>query len=52
MILAHAVIFHKARDWLRLQDQSTLTYQSLLQQIKLIEQRCKQCQKAQMKGRA
>ena len=30
MLLAHAVKFHEARDWIRLQDQSTLTYTSLL----------------------
>ena len=52
MLLTHAVKYHKARDWIRLQDQSTLTYQTLLNHCKLLEQRCEQFQKAQMKGRA
>ena len=29
ILLAHAVKYHKARDWIRLQDQSTLTFQTL-----------------------
>ena len=52
MLLAHAVKYHKARDWVRLQDQSKLTYQTLLNHCKLLEQRCEQFKKAQMKGRA
>ena len=52
MILAHTVRYHKARDWIRLQDQSTLTYQSVLNHCKLLQQPCKEYQKAQMKGRA
>ena len=52
MLLAHAIKYHEARDWIRLQDQSTLTYQSLLNHCKLLEQRCEQYQKAQLKGRA
>ena len=52
MLLAHVVKYHKARVWIRLQDKATLTYQSLLNQCKLLEQRCKQYQKTQMKGRA
>ena len=52
MILAHAVRFHKARDWIRLQDQTTFIYQSLLNHCKLLEQGCKHYQKAQLKGRA
>ena len=52
MLLAQAVKYHKARDWVRLQDQSKLTYQTLLNHCKLLEQRCDQFKKAQMKGRA
>ena len=46
MLLAHDIKYHEARDWIRLQDQSTLTYQSLLNHCKLLEQRCEQYQKA------
>ena len=52
MLLANAVKYHEARDWVRLQDQSKLTYQMLLNHCKLLEQRCNQFKKAQMKGRA
>ena len=52
MLLTHAVKYHEARDWVRLQDQSKLTYQMLLNHCKCLEQRCKQFEKAQMKGRA
>ena len=52
MLLQHAVRFHEARDWIHLQDQSQLTYASLLQYCKTLEQRCEQYQKAQIKGRA
>ena len=52
MLLAHAIKYHEARDWIRLQNQSTLTYQSLLAHCKLLEQRCEQYQKAQLRGRA
>ena len=38
MLLVHSVIFHETRDWIRLQDQSALMYQSLLQHCKLLEQ--------------
>ena len=38
MLLQHAITFHKARDWIRLQDPATLTYQSLLNHCKLLEQ--------------
>ena len=34
MLLVHAIKYHEARDWIRLQDQSTLTYQSLLNHCK------------------
>ena len=52
MLLVHAIKYHEARDWIRLQNQSTLTYQSLLAHCKLLEQRCEQFRKAQLKGRA
>ena len=52
MLLAHAIKYHEARDWIRLQNQSTLTYQSLLDHCKLLEQRCEQFQKAQLRDRA
>ena len=52
MLLAHAIKYHEARDWIRLQNQSTLTYQLLLAHCKLLEQRCEQFQKAQLRGRA
>ena len=52
MLLQHAVKFHKARDWIWLQDQSQLTYKSLLQHCKTLEQCCGQYQKAQLKGLA
>ena len=47
MLLQHAIKFYKARDWIRLQDPATLTYQSLLNHCKLLEQQCEQFQKAQ-----
>ena len=52
MLLQHAVKYHKACDWIRLQDQTQLTYTSLLQHCKLLEQCCEQFQKAQARGRA
>ena len=52
MLLQHAVRFHEARDWICLQDQNQLTYASLLQHCKTLEQRCEQYQKARIKGRA
>ena len=52
MLLQHAVKYHEARDWIRLQDQTQLTYISLLQHCKLLEQHCEQFQKAQARGRA
>ena len=50
MLLQHAVHFHEARDWICQQDQSELTYQSLLSHCKLLESRCKQYQKARESG--
>ena len=52
MLLQHAVKYHEARDWIWLQDQTQLTYTSLLQHCKLLEQCCEQFQKAQARGRA
>ena len=52
MLLVHVIKYHEAIDWIMLQDQSTLTYQSLLNHCKPLEQRCEQYQKAQPKGRA
>ena len=37
ILLAHTVKYHEARDWVRLQDQSKLTYQMLLNHCKLLE---------------
>ena len=50
MVLQHAVRYHKARDWIRQQDQSQLTYQSLPYHCKLLESRCEQYQKARERG--
>ena len=52
MLLQHAIRFHEVRDWIRLQDPATLTYKSLLNHCKLLEQCCKHYRKAQQKGRA
>ena len=52
MLLQHAIKYHEARDWIRLQDPTTLTYKTLLQHCKQLEQRCEQFKKAQLKGRA
>ena len=52
MVLQHAVKYHEARDWIRLQDQSTLTYQSLLNYCTQLEARCEQFKQAQAQGRA
>ena len=52
MLLQHTIRFHKARDWIRPQDPATLTYKSLLNHCKLVEQHCEHYRKAQQKGRA
>ena len=52
MLLQHAIRYHEARDWIRQQDPATLTYKSLLQHCKSLEQRCEHFSKAQQKGRA
>ena len=52
MVLRPPVKYHKARDWIHLQDHDTLTYQSLLPYCKQLEARCEQFQQAQAQGRA
>ena len=52
MVLQHAVRYHEARDWIRQQDQSQLTYQALLSHCKMLEARCEQYQKAKERGHA
>ena len=52
MLLQHAIKYHEACDWIRLQDPTTLTYKTLLQHCKQLEQHCEQYKKAQQKGRA
>ena len=52
MLLQHAIRYHEAQNWICLQDLATLTYKSLLNHCKQLEQCCKQFQKAQLKGRA
>ena len=51
MLLQHAIRYHEANDWIRQQDPATLTYKTLLQHCKHLEQ-CKHFIKAQQKGRA
>ena len=50
MLLQHAVKYYEAHDWIRLQDQTQLTYTSLLQHCKLLEQCCEEFQKPQARG--
>ena len=50
MILQHAVKYHETRDWIHLQNQNTLTYQSLLVHCKQLEQHCEQFQGAKAQG--
>ena len=50
MVLQHVVKYHEARDWIRLQDQSQLTYQALLSHCKMLEAHCEQYQKAKERG--
>ena len=50
MVLQHAVKYHEARDWIRQQDQSQLTYQALLSYCKMLEACCEQYQKAKERG--
>ena len=46
MLLQHVVRYHKACDWIWLQDQQQLSYQSLLSHCQLLKTQCKQHQKA------
>ena len=50
MVLQHAIKYHEARDWIRLQDQSQLTYQALLSHCKMLGACCEQYQKAKETG--
>ena len=50
MVLQHAVQYHEARDWIRQQDQSQLTYHALISDCKLLEQCCEQYQKTKEGG--
>ena len=52
MVLQHTVKYHEACDWICLQDQSALTYQSLLNYCTQFEARCNQFKRAQVQGRA
>ena len=52
MVLQHAVKYHEARDWIRQQDQSQLTYQALLSHCKILKVWCEQYQKAKERGQA
>ena len=52
MVLQHVVRYHKAWDWIWLQDQSQLTYKALLTHCQLLESQWKQYQKAKEKGQA
>ena len=52
MVLQHTFRYHEVRDWIHLQDQDTLTYQSLLNYCTQPEARCKQYQQAEVQGRA
>ena len=50
MVLQHNVRYHEARDWIRHQDQSQLTYQALLSHCKMLKSWCEQFQKAKERG--
>ena len=52
MVLQHEVKYHEVREWIHLQDQHALTYQSFLNYCTHPEARCKQYQQAQEQGRA
>ena len=52
MVLQHAVKYHEVQDWICLQDQSSLTYQSLLNYCTQLEARCEQFKQVQAQGRA
>ena len=50
MVLQHAVKYHEARDGIRQQDHSQLTYQALLSHCKMFKACCKQYQMAKERG--
>ena len=50
MVLQHTVKYHEARDWIRHQDQSQLTYQALLSHCKMLKSWCEQFQKVKERG--
>ena len=52
MVLQHAVKYHERCNWIQLQDQDALTYQSLLNYCTQLEARCDQLKQAQVQGRA
>ena len=52
MLLQHTVRYHEAHNWIWLQDQQQLTYQSLLSHCQLLETWCKHYQEAKEKGLA
>ena len=52
MALQHTVKDHAACNWIHLQDQSAVTYQSLLNDCTQLEARCNQFKRAQVQGRA
>ena len=52
MLSLYVVRFHEARDWICLLNPTQLTYQTLLNHWKILEQWCEQFQKAQAKGHA
>ena len=52
MVLQHAVRYHEARDWIRHQDQSQLTYQGVISHCKMHKSWCEQFQKAKERGHA
>ena len=52
MVLQHAAWYHEARDWIRHQDLSQLTYQALLSHCKMLESWCEQFQKVKEWGHA
>ena len=49
MLLQHAIKYHEACNWIRLQDPAEPTYKTLLQHCKQLEQWCEQFQKAQQR---
>ena len=52
MLLQHTVKNHKVRDWICLQNQNTLSYQSLPVHCKQHDQHCEQFQQVKTQGRA